>query len=143
MTEDASAAPEAPLVPLDHEACERLLSATQFGRLAVIESGKPVIVVLNHALNGTDVIFRTEKDSRLATLTEGGRVIDAAYEVDSAFPAGRSGWSVIATGKLARETDPKRQETARERIRAWADGDRDAVFRLEVAALTGVHVGPL
>jgi nitroimidazol reductase NimA-like FMN-containing flavoprotein (pyridoxamine 5'-phosphate oxidase superfamily) len=143
MTEDASAAPEAPLVPLDHDACARLLAATQFGRLAVIEAGKPMIVVLNHALNGKDIIFRTENDSRLAALTEGGQVIDAAYEVDSAFPAGRSGWSVVANGKLARETDPKRQQTGRARIRAWADGDRDVVFRLEVAELTGVHVGPI
>jgi hypothetical protein len=133
----------APLEDLDAEACLRLLAATVFGRLAVVDGGRPVIIVLNHLVDGRDVIFRTTQDALLSRLTEDDRAVHAAFEVDSAFPVGRSGSSVIATGLLVREKDAKRLAAARSRITAWADGERDTVLRLKVDQLTGRHVGPL
>ena len=55
----------APLEDLDAEACLRLLAATVFGRLAVVDGGRPVIIVLNHLVDGRDVIFRTTQDLSL------------------------------------------------------------------------------
>jgi nitroimidazol reductase NimA-like FMN-containing flavoprotein (pyridoxamine 5'-phosphate oxidase superfamily) len=127
---------------LDAAACARLLAATTFGRLALVEAGKPVIVVLNHVLEGSDVLFRTGEAALIARLTD-GRAVAAAYEVDSAFPVGESGWSVIATGQLARESDPAVAAAAVDRIRAWAHGDREVVLRLRVEELTGRRVGAL
>ena len=133
----------APLEDLDAEACLRLLAATVFGRLAVVDGGRPVIIVLNHLVDGRDVIFRTTQDALLSRLTDDDRAVHAAFEVDSAFTVGRSGSSVIATGLLVREKDAKRLAAARSRITAWADGERDTVLRLKVDQLTGRHVGPL
>lgn len=143
MSLEDDATSGAPLEDLDVEACRRLLAATVFGCLAVVDDGKPVIIVLNHLVDGRDIIFRTTDDALLSRLTDDDRAVHAAFEVDTAFPAGRSGSSVIATGLLAREKDAKRLAAARTRISAWADGERDTVLRMTVQHLTGRHVGPL
>lgn len=128
------------LEDVDPEGCSRLLSALNLGRLAVIDGGRPVIIVLNYALLGPDLVFRTGTDARLVRLTADGQSIDASFEVDSAFPAGRSGWSVIAAGTLGRESDPQRQAEARSLVVAWAEGERDTVLRLRVEQLTGRRI---
>jgi uncharacterized protein len=139
MTQD----PESRLVQLDAQACTRLLAAPEFGRLAVVADGRPVIVVLNYLVDGPDVTFRTDADALLSRLTLDGNTVPAVFEVDSASPVGRSGWSVIAHGLLMRETDPDRCAAARSRIVAWAEGERDTVLRLKVDELSGRQVGPL
>jgi nitroimidazol reductase NimA-like FMN-containing flavoprotein (pyridoxamine 5'-phosphate oxidase superfamily) len=128
--------------PIDETSCKRLIASTRFGRLAVVVEGRPRIVVLNHAVIGGDVMLRTAPDSLLARLTA-ERPVDVVYEVDSAFPVARSGWSVIATGRLDRERDATRVAAARAAITAWVHGDRDTVFRLDVERFTGRRVGPL
>jgi uncharacterized protein len=113
-----------------------------FGRLAVVDEGQPVIVVLNHALVGEDIVFRTLDDSRLAQLTGDGRTVPAVFEVDSAYPLEGSGWSVIARGGLVRENDPERCRRVRSQITTWAEGERNAILCLQVQELTGSRVGP-
>jgi nitroimidazol reductase NimA-like FMN-containing flavoprotein (pyridoxamine 5'-phosphate oxidase superfamily) len=142
MTAGTAPEPEDLLETLDAAACARLLAATDYGRLAVVRSGRPKIIVLNHLVDGTHLVFRTRQDALLAELTD-GKAVHVAFEVDSAFSPGRSGWSVIATGLLTRESDPARVAAARERIAAWAEGERDVVLRLDVEELTGRRVGRL
>jgi len=137
---DAAAGHEL-LEPVDTASCLRLLRATEVGRLAVVVDDRPRIVVLNHLLDGGDVLFRTREDSMLAGLTA-GRAVHAAYEVDSAFPVLRSGWSVIASGLLSRDSDPDAVERARAKIEAWAQGERDTVLRLTIDEVGGRRVGP-
>jgi uncharacterized protein len=120
----------------------QLLAAVSFGRLAVVDGGQPVIVVLNHALNGEDIVFRTREDSRIAQLTGDGRTVPAVFEVDSAYPSQHSGWSVIARGGLVRENDPERRRKVRSQITSWAEGERDTILCLRVQELTGNRVGP-
>jgi nitroimidazol reductase NimA-like FMN-containing flavoprotein (pyridoxamine 5'-phosphate oxidase superfamily) len=143
MTVEPGSSPEDLLETLDTEACKRLLAATEFGRLAVVDSGRPKIIVLNHVIDGGHVLFRTREDSLLAGLTADDIGVPVAYEVDSAFPVGRSGWSVIAAGLLVRESDKRRVALARDTIVAWAEGDRDLVLRLDVEELTGRRAGEL
>jgi nitroimidazol reductase NimA-like FMN-containing flavoprotein (pyridoxamine 5'-phosphate oxidase superfamily) len=66
--------------------CLELLQAVQYGRLATIDAGEPLLVVVNHLVDGGDIYIRTRPESRLARLTESGRVARAVFEVDSAFP---------------------------------------------------------
>jgi uncharacterized protein len=121
--------------------CLELLQAVPYGRLATIDAGEPLLVVVNHLVDGGDIYIRTRPESRLARLTESGRVARAVFEVDSAFPAGESGWSVIAKGWLTREYGEKRAATLRSRLTAWVQGERDVVLHLEVQELTGRSVG--
>jgi hypothetical protein len=64
------------------------------------------------------------------------------FEVDSAFPAGAAGWSVLAKGWLTREHGASRAEAIRSRLSAWAQGERDVVLHLQIEELTGRSVGP-
>jgi len=130
------------MAELDTAACGRLLAAKEFGRLAIVDAGEPVIIVLNHLVDKADIMLRTRDDSRLARLTAQGHQIRAVFEVDSAFPVGRAGWSVIASGLLGRETDEERMARTRTKLEAWAQGDRDVVIRLAVNQLSGRRVGP-
>lgn len=143
MTADSLSEPDETLAPIDAPSCARLLAATTFGRLALVEAGLPRLIVLNHAVAGKHLLFRTRDDSLPARLTEHGVVVPAAFEVDSALQAGKSGWSVIATGRLCREADPEQVASAIAHITAWAYGDRDTVLRLDIEEVTGRHVGPL
>ena len=70
-----------------------------------------------------------------------GLEVAAVFEVDSAFPPGKSGWSVMAKGWLTREHGEKRSAALRSRLTAWAQGERDVVLHLAVEELTGRAVG--
>jgi len=129
------------LQELDAERCRHLLAGVRFGRVAVVDGGRPAIVVLNHAVDGDDVLFRVGEDSRLARLTHDGEV-PAVFEVDTAYPVEHSGWSVIATGSLLRESHPARWARARTKIMTWAKGEREVVLRLQVDGLTGRRIAP-
>jgi nitroimidazol reductase NimA-like FMN-containing flavoprotein (pyridoxamine 5'-phosphate oxidase superfamily) len=121
--------------------CLQLMQAVRYGRMATIDGGEPLLVVVNHLVDRGDIYVRTRPESRLARLTEGGRVARAVFEADSAFPAGESGWSVMAKGWLTREYGEKRATALRSRLTAWAQGERDVVLHLEVQELTGRSVG--
>lgn len=135
--------PDEQIEALDPAACSRLLAATHLGRLALVAEGKPKIIVLNHLVSREGVFFRTAPDAWLVRhLTDAGAGLDVVYEVDSSSASGRSGWSVIATGRLRREDDAELVDLAHRKLEAWAHGDRDVVLRLEIDELTGRRVGP-
>jgi uncharacterized protein len=121
--------------------CLQLIEAVPYGRLATVDRGEPVLLVVNHLVDGGDIYIRTRPDARLARLTENGRVARAVFEVDSGFPAARSGWSVMARGWLTREHGEARATHLRTRFTAWAEGERDVVLHLEVEQLTGRAAG--
>ena len=125
------------------ERCRQLLAAVAYGRLATVDAGEPLLVVVNHVVDAGDVYLRTRWDSRLARLTEGGRSARAVFEVDSAFPSGGIGVSVRAKGRLTRERGGSRAAALRSRLVTWAHGERDVVLHLEIAELSGRSVGPV
>jgi nitroimidazol reductase NimA-like FMN-containing flavoprotein (pyridoxamine 5'-phosphate oxidase superfamily) len=126
---------------IDLSRCLQLIEATSFGRMATVDAGEPLLVLVNHLVDGGDIYVRTRPDARLARLTEGGRVAHAVFEVDSAFRLGQSGWSVMARGQLSREHGERRAAAVRSRLTAWAQGERDVVLHLRVQELTGRAVG--
>ncbi len=140
-TETVPGTPEQ-LREIDLERCRGLLGAVAYGRLATVDAGDPVLVVVNHVVDAGDIYVRTRRDSRLARLTEGGRSARAVFEVDSAFPAAGSAWSVMARGRLTREHGAARAAALRSRLGAWARGERDVVLHLQIEELTGRSVGP-
>jgi nitroimidazol reductase NimA-like FMN-containing flavoprotein (pyridoxamine 5'-phosphate oxidase superfamily) len=129
------------LRPIESWRCLQLVEAVPYGRLATVDAGRPLLVVVNHIVEDGDIYIRTRPEARLARLTENGRVVHAVYEVDSAFPAGQSGWSVMATGLLTREYGAASSARLRSRLTAWAQGERDVVLHLQVQELTGRSVG--
>ena len=64
-------------LPLDHsglgvlplEECRRRLQAAKVGRVSFVDQGEPVILPVNHALDGEAVVFRTAAGSKLTART--------------------------------------------------------------------------
>lgn len=120
------------------ERCRHLLAATRVSRVAFIEDGRPKLVVLNHVVDGDDVLFQTSEDTTLARLTNDGAVIPATVETDSASSAAHVGWSIVASGSLQRTS-------ASSIARTPAPWRRDAVgvlLRLTIDEIHGQLVGP-
>ena len=113
----------------------RLLAEDVIGRVAVVIGATPMILPVNYALDGEDIIMRTMPGSRL-DIGQG----HAAFEVDSFDRATQSGWSVLVTGQLEEVTSYNAKD--RERLQAlpvqpWATGERSLWLRLRPSFVTG------
>ena len=90
--------------PIDHaglqtlpfEDCLRLLASVPVGRVGFASDGELVILPVNHAVDGQDVVFRTAAGSKLSAAEKQDVV---AFEADSYDPRTRAGWSVLVTGR--------------------------------------------
>jgi len=120
---------------IGEEECLRLLAGEEIGRLAVVIGATPMILPVNYALDGHDIVFRTMPGSRL-DLGQG----HAAFEVDDFDTVNKAGWSVLVTGHLEEVSwyqakDMRRlQELA---VTPWAGGDRHLWLRLRPSYITG------
>ncbi|MGN6610166.1 MAG: pyridoxamine 5'-phosphate oxidase family protein [Angustibacter sp.] len=123
-------------VAMDAEHCRYLLASVRVARVAFVDDGRPRIVVMNHRADGDDVLLRTDAAARLAALTEGGAQVPVELEVDSVSSAGRSGWSVIASGSLVRDDDAPESHLPL----PWRSGATDVVLRLKVEQIRGLQV---
>src|SRR4051812_39546639 len=103
---------------LDDAECLRLLAAEAVGRLAFTSAALPVVVPLNFTLCGRTVVFATEPGLELHAAGTGAV---ACLEIDGFDHWTHSGWSVLATGRLAEVTDAHRLATAEQLpLSPWA-----------------------
>ena len=79
------------------EECLQHLRHTTLGRVAFIHDGGPVVLPVNHGLDGLDVVFRTTWGSKLEAAQTAGT---AAYEVDGVERGSHRAWSVLVTGRV-------------------------------------------
>lgn len=99
------------------------------GRLVVTMGGEPVIFLLNFAIDGDAIVFRTQTGTKLTGITRSL----ATFEVDDIDASGQ-GWAVAFEG-LAQEVLDADPESMRERLAAieletWPGGDRPHVVRI-------------
>jgi uncharacterized protein len=124
------------LVVLTLQECLARLRSTPVGRFAFVVQGAPVVLPVNHGLDGTTVVFRTTWGSKLQIAQASERV---AFEVDGFDAATRTGWSVLVQGTaeaVYEEADIERY--TRLGVRAWAGDDRDTVWvRLRPDEISG------
>ena len=85
---------------IGREECLRLLASDQIGRLAVMAGNTPIVTPVNYALDGESVVFRTDPGTKL----DHGPRARASFEVDAFDRERRTGWSVVATGRLEEVT---------------------------------------
>jgi uncharacterized protein len=93
-----------PELPVDHagletlpfDACLDLLRSVPLGRVGFYADGEVVILPVNHAMDGQDVVFRTAPGSKLTSVGEQGPV---TFEADQFDTRARTGWSVLVTGR--------------------------------------------
>jgi len=124
---------------LGRQECLGLLATDEIGRLAVVVANTPLVMPVNYALDDETVVFRTDPGTKL---DEGPRA-RASFEVDSFDRARRTGWSVVATGRLEEVTHY--DATTFDRVRRlvvdpWAGGEKTHWMRLVPDRVTGRRI---
>lgn len=88
---------------LTYEDCRALLSIAKVGRLGFVDSGGPVILPVNFAMDGSRVVFRTGHGSKHAAAIMHAPV---CLEIDHWDESSRTGWSILAKGFAEPVTGP-------------------------------------
>jgi uncharacterized protein len=126
---------------LDHDECLRLLAADEVGRLALVDGGAPAVFPVNYRLDGEAIVFRTAPGTKLAV----GPRAPVAFEVDAFDRTMRTGWSVVATGRLEEVTQFDTATFQRMKdlpVEPWAGGERPHWMRLVPSRITGRRIVP-
>ena len=134
-------------LPLDHsglavlpkDECLRRLREARVGRVAFIEQGEPVILPVNHGMDGDAVVFLTAPGSKLLAAED---EMPVAFEVDGYDSDRRAGWSVLVRGSA---TIVEEQAAVKRLIALgvspWADlAERKHWVRIKAYSLTGREV---
>jgi nitroimidazol reductase NimA-like FMN-containing flavoprotein (pyridoxamine 5'-phosphate oxidase superfamily) len=117
------------------EACWPRLAQVPTGRLCFVDNGEPMVLPLNHVVDGHSVVVRTASGTATHRLASG---VTVAFEADATRPATCEGWSVVVRGHLAEVTDEQElADLGRLSLHPWASGRRDHYLRLRPWAVTG------
>ena len=124
---------------LEREECLRLLAADTVGRLGVVDGGTPVVLPVNYVVDRGTIVFRTDEGTKL----DAGLRDRACFEIDGFDRERRSGWSVLATGRIVEEAAPEVIDRLRGLLLSpWAGGAKAHWLRLVPERVTGRRVGP-
>jgi len=134
-------------LPTDHSGmavlsvsdCLDRLRRAGVGRLAVIHNGEPVILPVNHEMDGETVVFRTAEGAKLVSAMENSPV---SFEVDDFDADRRSGWSVVIRGVADVIDDPTQIDRwGALGVRPWADAvQRSHWVRIRPYEITGRQI---
>jgi CBS domain-containing protein len=129
------------LVVLPFEDCLARLRSARVGRIAFVLDGGPVVLPVNHAVDGTTIVFRTTWGSKLEVARSAGA---AAFEVDGFDAATRTGWSVLVRGTVSAVYDWRDIERYEALVPpAWVGIDLDPTWvALRPDEITGREITP-
>ena len=131
-------ADHAGLEALPPEVCLRLLESVPVGRVSLCTGGEVIILPVNHVVDGQDVVFRTDRGSKLSAANRRDHV---AFEADDYDPRTRTGWSVLVKGRaeVIRE-DAQIQRLSHLGLYPWVTAaDRPYWIRIHPTSVTGRH----
>ncbi len=124
---------------LTRDECLRLLASVPVGRIVYTRRAMPAVELVNFALDGGDIVVRTDGSGKLAAATRGAVV---AFEADTLDASQHRGWSVTAVGHSREVTDPADLARLRETgPRPWAPSEREHFIRITPGILTGRRLG--
>lgn len=127
--------------PIEPSECWALLATVETARVVHVVDDEPQIAVVNAGIDGETIVVRCMAGSRLSTaLARPGAPV--LVETDVLDRASRTGWSVVARGRMDPVLD--RVETARlDRTQpaSWLLGDTGGTWlRLHVEGISGRRV---
>ncbi|MET3806313.1 nitroimidazol reductase NimA-like FMN-containing flavoprotein (pyridoxamine 5'-phosphate oxidase superfamily) [Nakamurella sp. UYEF19] len=131
-------------LPIDHSGLEMIpmvdclnrLRSARMGRLAFFSDGYPMILPINHGMDGDSIVFRTAQGSKLAAAEN---EMPVAYEIDGTDVDRRAGWSVLVRGE-ARTVDNPGEVDRLNRLGVWPFADaveRTHWVRISTSEITG------
>jgi len=125
------------ILPL--EECLRLLASVPVGRVSLHVDGELVVLPVNHAVDGQDVVFRTARGSKLSAAEKADLV---AFEADDYDARTRRGWSVVITGHAEGVyEDDQIQQLSRLGLEPWpAAIERPWWIRIRPTSVSGRRI---
>jgi nitroimidazol reductase NimA-like FMN-containing flavoprotein (pyridoxamine 5'-phosphate oxidase superfamily) len=131
-------ADHAGLETLPLEVCLRLLESVPVGRVSFYTGGEVVTLPVNHVVDGQDVVFRTDRGSKLSAADRKDHV---AFEADDYDLRTRTGWSVLLKGRAeVVHEDSEIQRLSHLGLYPWVTAvDRPFWIRIRPASVTGRH----
>ena len=134
----AGLAEYAGLETLPTDVCLRLLESVPVGRVSFSIGGEVVTLPVNHAVDGQEVVFRTDRGSKLSASYRQDLV---AFEADEYDPETRTGWSVLIKGRaeVIRE-DSEIQRLRHLGLHPWVTAAEHPFWiRIRPTSITGRH----
>jgi|SRR5581483_1085957 len=125
---------------LQRPECLRLLETASVGRVGLSIGALPVVLPVNFALLGEDIVVRSGPGTKLDAAF-GGAVV--AFEVDRIDEKGEAVWSVLVQG-LA-HVIAGANELARARaldLRPWVGGPDDRFVKISTDRVSGRRIPP-
>jgi hypothetical protein len=118
--------------------CLRLVGQVPLGRIVYTRQALPAVELVNFALDGGDIVIRTDSSGKLAAATRGAVV---AFEADDVDVATHIGWSVTVVGYSRAVTDGADIRHLEEAgLISWAPGNRDHFIRISPEIVNGRRV---
>jgi len=124
-------------VELDRPECMTLLRGARIGRVVLSIDCIPVALPVNVCVLDEDVIFSTDRGSKL-TAAVSRQVV--SMEVDDIDLMYRTGWSVLVTGRAQLVTEPADIEWASSRLQPWAPGPHRFLVKVPSTLISGRHL---
>jgi hypothetical protein len=118
--------------------CLLLAASAPAGRVAFVDEDPddgPVVVPVNHRVDGRDIVFRTRSGAILAAVDRG----PLTFQTDHVDAFHRSGWSVLARGHAHRIGLHEVEDLA---LVTWLGDVADHAVRLVPSVVTGRRLRP-
>ena len=124
---------------IEADECRALLGSSTIGRLALSYRALPIVLPVNFALCGDDILIRTGGGTKLDAACHQSVV---AFEVDGFEPVTHTGWSVLVQGRARVVVEPAELADARRaRLAAWANPEADSFIKIGLDMVTGRRLG--
>jgi nitroimidazol reductase NimA-like FMN-containing flavoprotein (pyridoxamine 5'-phosphate oxidase superfamily) len=114
--------------------CLRLLNSAQIGRVAYNDDEGPVVLPVNHRMDGSYILFRTSPMTALGRHLSNAPV---SFQVDEFDDFNRAGWSVLVRGVAEYVGPEDLPKYASDLPEPWPTGDRAVYVRITPRAITG------
>ena len=123
------------LTTLPEDECFRLLTRGHFGRVGLVEDGRPIVLPVHYVFDRGFVVFQSTAGSKLEAAITGRSV---AFEIDTVDPMYHGGFSVLAYGPAdVVDSAAEIQRLSRLPLRPWWPAARDRWVRIRVDEITG------
>ncbi len=117
----------------------RLLASIEYGRVVFTLSALPAVRPVNHLVDDGRIIIRTRLNSAMSAAMRSRDDSVVAYEADSFDPQTRTGWSVVATGRMYTITDPDEVLRYEQLLHPWVN-QADTVIAIEPTIVTAFRI---
>lgn len=121
---------------LSYAQCLSLIRSSPLGRLAYVDAGAPMVVPVNHLVDGASIVLRTVAGGKLDAAILGHPV---AFQVDDHDASRGTGWSVVVRGTANLLEDEERIARYAEALDSWAiaEGSEAAWIRILADEVSG------